>query len=141
VTGNVHGRDLTAAQHRAVSVLLATGSAVKAAEAAGISERTLRRWRHDDQFLEALRDAGRRNAGEAMSHLLGAQLEAVEALRQAIRSGSPAVKVRAGRALLELGLKISDDDLGQRLERLEGVWRGGLGQSESQHLRIVQPSC
>jgi hypothetical protein len=137
MTGNGQVRDLTAVQHRAISVLLATGSTAKAAEAAGRSERTLRRWRELPEFMEALRDAGRRNADEARSHLLAAQLEAVQALRQALRTGSPAVKVRAARALLELGLKVAGDDVDERLQRLEEAWQGRTVQRESQHLRSV----
>jgi len=71
------------------------------------------------QFQEAMRQAGRDNAREAVSVLLGAQLAAVAALHSALRTGSAATRVRAARALLELGLRVHDDDAQQRLDDIE----------------------
>ena len=110
---------LSAVQRRAIVVLLATGSPPKAAEAVGVSLRTMRRWQASTAFSEALRDAARGSAGEALSQLLAAGLEAVEALREAVRTGSPALRVRAAQILLENALKVTGDDLDQRISRLE----------------------
>jgi hypothetical protein len=54
-----------------------------------------------------------------MSILLATQIEAVEALRVALRTGSPALRVRAARVLLELGVKVADEELERRITRLE----------------------
>lgn len=106
-------------QRIAVSVLLATGSTQRAAEAARVTERTLRRWRHTEGFRAATRSAARDAASEAASMLLGVQEQAVEALRRNLTSPSHAVQVRAARALLELGQRVADDDADQRLTDLE----------------------
>jgi hypothetical protein len=137
LTVNDRSRDLTPKQQLAVSVLLATGSTAKAAEAAGVGERQLRRWRATPEFLDALRTAGRRSADEATSHLLAAQLEAVTTLRQMLRTGTPAVRVRAARALLELGLKVADGEIDDRLDRLEQSWQAAAAASEPPGLRAV----
>jgi transposase len=110
---------LSAVQRRAIVVLLATGSPSKAAEAVGVSLRTVRRWQASRLFSEALRDSARGHAAEALSQLLAAGLEAVEALREAVRTGSPTLKVRAAQILLENALKVAGDDLDQRIARLE----------------------
>jgi transposase len=110
---------LRAVQRRAIIVLLATGSPSQAAEAVGVSLRTVRRWQASRSFAEALRDAARDSAGEALSQLLAAGAEAVEALREAVRTGSPALRVRAAQILLENGLKVAGDDLDQRIAKLE----------------------
>ncbi|MDX6307443.1 MAG: hypothetical protein QOI06_489 [Nocardioidaceae bacterium] len=54
-----------------------------------------------------------------MSRLIGAQGEAVTTLVRALRSPSDVVAVRAGIALLELGLRVTDDDTAARLTDLE----------------------
>jgi hypothetical protein len=110
---------LSAVQRRAIVVLLATGSPSQAAEAVGVSLRTVRRWQASRSFSEAVREAARGSAAEALSQLLAAGLEAVEALREAVRTGSPALKVRAAQILLENALKVTGDDLDQRIAKLE----------------------
>ena len=110
---------LSALQRRAIIVLLATRSPTKAAEVVGVSLRTVRRWHSSTAFAEALREAARGSAGEALSHLLAAGVEAVDALRDAVRTGNPALRVRAAQILLENGLKFCGDDLDQRIARLE----------------------
>lgn len=48
-----------------------------------------------------------------------AQREAVEVLRGCLHDGSPATRVRAARALLELGVRVHSDDLDERLTEPE----------------------
>ena len=118
-------RDLTAQQELALRVLLATGDDTAAAAEAGCSPRTLRRWRASELFAAALRGEARLAAREATSSLLAAQGEAVAALRAALRAPSVATRVRAARALLEVGLRATDDDTEQRpieLERRSEQW-------------------
>jgi hypothetical protein len=118
---------LSAVQRRAIVVLFATGSPAKAAVAVEVSLRTVRRWQASPVFAEALRDAARGSAGEALSHLLAAGVEAVEALRETVRTGSPALRVMAAQILLENGLKVAGDDLDQRPSRLEERWQETSG--------------
>jgi transposase len=118
---------LSPVQRRAIVILLATGSPTKAAEVIGVSLRTVQRWQASTAFAEAVRDVARASAGEALSQLLAAGVEAVEALRETVRTGSPALRVRAAQILLENGLKVAGDDLDQRIARLEAAWQNRTG--------------
>ncbi len=106
-------------QQAAVRCFLAGGTASEAATAAQVTERTLRRWLGLPAFQGALREAGRESAREATSLLLSAQQDAVRTLRAALTAPSAATRVRAARAILELGIKASSDDVEQRLTSLE----------------------
>jgi hypothetical protein len=119
MSGHDRRQDLTAAQYRALTVLLTGGSNEAAAEAAGCSDRTLRRWLQDAEFADAMRSEARESFRQAHTQLLAAQTEAVQVLRQAMRTGSPAEQIRAARTLLELGLKVAGDDHDERLALLE----------------------
>lgn len=130
---------MTAGQFRACDVLLAGGKPEDAAAAVGVTVRTIERWQEKPEFQEWMREFARASFRESRSQLLAAQAEAVATLREALRAGSQSERIGAARALLAVGLKAADDDLTERLERLEGMWRGGTGPSESQHLRVVQP--
>jgi hypothetical protein len=125
VSGHDTGRNLTAAQLHALGVLLTGGTAEEAAAAAQVTLRTLRRWQAQAEFSDALREFARAGFRDARSQLLAAQAEAVQVLRQALRTGSPAERIRAARTILELGLKVAEDDFDERLERLEDAWRTG----------------
>jgi hypothetical protein len=116
-------QNLTAAQYRALTVLLTGGTAEAAADAAGVSGRTLRRWQLSAEFADAMRSEARESFRQAHTQLLAAQLEAVQVLRQGLCTGSPAGRIRAARTLLELGFKVGEDDLDERLERLEEAWQ------------------
>lgn len=104
----------------ALAALIGTGDVDQAAAAARVSPSTLRRWlAGDSQFTAAMRAESRRAASRAVSQLLAAQTEAVECLRAAMRTGTPAVRVRAARAVLEVGARTAADDLDLRLDELE----------------------
>jgi hypothetical protein len=111
--------NLTPGQQRAVTLLIATGDPRSTAQTVGVSEVTLRRWRRSPAFAEAFRDAGRLASAEATSMLLGAQVAAVNALREVLATASPALRVRAARAILEVGIKFRENDLEDRLRALE----------------------
>jgi hypothetical protein len=125
VTTSDRAVNLTPRQQRAVTLLIATGDPTATARSIGVSDVTLRRWRRSPVFAEALKDAGRQSAAEATSVLLSTQMAAVNSLREAVETGSPAVKVRAARAILELGIKISENDIEERLRALEEVCNAG----------------
>lgn len=111
--------DLSRIQARAVPALLSHRTIEDAAKAAGVGEKTLRRWLASEPFASAYRAAAREAAREATSALLAAQREAVQVLRSCLQEGSAATRVRAARALLELGVRVSADDLDERLSQLE----------------------
>ena len=110
---------LTRLQARAVAALLVCRTVVEAAEVAGVGESTFRRWLATDPFASAYRAAARESAREATTALLAAQREAVQVLRPCLHDGSPATRVRAARALLELGVRVTADDLDERLSQVE----------------------
>jgi len=129
---------LTPGQLHALGVLLTGGTAEDVAAAARVTLRTLRRWQAQAEFSDALREFARSGFRDARSQLLAAQTEAVQVLWQALRTGSPAEKIRAARTILELGLKVAEDDYEERLkrlERLEATWPDGTTRRDSQHLK------
>lgn len=79
----------------------------------------MRRWLASEGLQDALRAEGRAQARDATAVLFAAQGEAVAALRDALRAGSPATRVRAARALLEVGLRYLTHDHEERLTDLE----------------------
>lgn len=118
--------NLSAAQQRAVLALIDGGSTNEAATAAGVTPRSIRRWLASDDFRAAYRAASRTAAGEALSRLLSAQSRAVGTLVDCLGAPSHATRVRAARALLEIGTRAIDDDLDERLDELEremAAWR------------------
>lgn len=104
-------------------MLVSSGSIPRAATTADVTERSVRRWLADDDFRNAYRAAGRAAAAEAVTALLAAQGQAVAALRTALDAESAVTRVRAARALLEVGRHAIDDDTEERIERLEEVAR------------------
>ncbi len=110
---------LTRIQGMALAALLVSRTIAEAATTAGVAEKTIRRWLAAEPFASAYRAAARESAREATSALLTAQREAVDVLRACLHDGSPATRVRAARALLELGVKVAAGDLDQRLAELE----------------------
>lgn len=123
VSAGVRLANLSPAQEIAVRVLVSSGSTAEAATAADVTERSVRRWLTDPDFRTAFRAAGRAAASEAVTALLAAQGEAVAALRAALVAESPATRVRAARALLEVGRHAFDEDIEERIERLEEATR------------------
>lgn len=113
------GNDLSRIQVRAIGALLTSRTIEAAAATVGCGEKTIRRWLATDQFAAAYREAARESAREATSALLAAQREAVDVLRQCLRDGTPATRVRAARALLELGVRVAAEDLDERVRELE----------------------
>lgn len=110
---------LTRRQTAAVAALLTCRTLREAAEASGVAEVTLRRWQAQEAFAAAYRQSAREVHREAVSALLSAQREAVDALRAGLADRNPNVRLRSARALLELGVRVSADDFSERLEALE----------------------
>ena len=111
---------LSRRQDRAVHALLTARTVHEAAVQAGVSERTLRRWRAQPGFAASVRDAGRDLSRSATAALLGARLEAVSVLRTAMVDGDPSIRVRAAGLVLEHGRHALADDTAERLDQVEG---------------------
>lgn len=112
-------RVLNPAQVRALAALLEDGSPKRAAAAAGVNERTVRRWCESEPFRAEYQRRARLLADDARVDLLAASAQAVATLRAGMASGSAATRVRAARAVLELAARLTDDDLTARLAELE----------------------
>jgi len=109
-------------RRRAIEALVSGASRSAAAAAAGVAERTLRRWACSDDFAAALRAAYDESFTDALRVLRGAAIDAVRALREVAsdRDAPPAARVGAARAILEEGRKaIELDETESRLAALE----------------------
>lgn len=106
-------------QERALSSLLLDGSPSRAGAAAGVSERSVRRWLDSEPFRAEYQRRARSLAADAGVDLLAASAQAVATLRAGMASGSAATRVRAARCVLELASRLADDDLADRLAELE----------------------
>jgi len=109
-------------QMRAIDALMSGRNVAGAAEAAGVSVRTLRRWRDSPLFTAELQARG----GEALedtARQLSAAMRAAPATIAAIMTDGklPAgVRLAAAKTALENGMRLIElTDLMQRLEALE----------------------
>lgn len=111
---NQANRDLAA-------VALACGkSLAEAATAAGVTERTVLRWKKDPPFktrVEELRaDIVRDTAGQLASSMT----RAAEVLDTLLKSANERVQLTAATQIIELGLKVTElSELQKRIEDLE----------------------
>ena len=99
--------DSEAQKRRAIEALVSGSSRSAAAAAAGVAERTLRRWACSDDFAAALRAAYDEAFTDALRILRGAAMDAVRALREVASDceAPPPARVAAARAILEEGRK------------------------------------
>lgn len=107
----------------ALRALLASRSVEEAAQKAGVSKVTIFRWlRKDRQFLEEYENACSQLVDEALMQLRQICSTAVDTLAEVMADAeaTPAGRVTAARATLELTLKIEEHrTLLRRIERLE----------------------
>lgn len=91
---------LTQKQQAAVRGLLQADSLKGVAEASGVSERTLRKWLDQPEFLAAVYEAGEEQVAQSLQRLRAATADAVEVLRAALRDDDPMVRIGAAAAIL-----------------------------------------
>jgi hypothetical protein len=106
----------------AIAALLTARTIADAAQACGLSERTLKRWLRDEEFSKEYRQAKAETLTAAMGKLAANSAEAVDALLAVIRNrrASAAARVSASVRLLELAMRDREDDsLESRLRALE----------------------
>ena len=119
--------NLTTRQVSALHALLTTNSIAQAADAAGLSERTVYRYMSDTMFKAELRKIQGEAMAAAVSSLTGAAGDAVGALREIVGDGetNPGVRVRAAVAILNQRQRlIAHTELEERLSEIERRLRG-----------------
>jgi Helix-turn-helix domain len=108
---------------RQVAVLaIASGETIAAAaRKANVAERTLYRWRNDDDFCKEVNQARAEMFGRALGYMAEGTVSGALTLRQLCLKGkAETVRLGAARALIELGTKLREVvELEQRLSALE----------------------
>lgn len=113
---------LSGRQAKAMAVLLGGGSFTEAAQAGGVNERTLRRWRQSPEFRDALAEGERGviTATARRAYSLGS--EALATLRNIMvdTSESGSTRVAAARGVLDALLRLHEVySVNERLTALE----------------------
>lgn len=123
---------LSRKQETALIALAVGGSVAEAAQRANVSERTVTRWLGTDAFRAEYRAQAQETSRQALTAVLTGQRRAVEVLLRGLDSDTDAVRVRAATRILELGLKLKDDDVEERLTDLEQKLRHREQEAEAQ---------
>ena len=113
---------LTPRQERAIIALLNEPSIPKAAERAGVNERTLRRWMGDEKFDRAFRRARREAFSHAISLMQHYAQHAVGVLAKVMTDPTAphSARVSASNSMLRNAREsIELDDLAARVQALE----------------------
>ncbi len=114
--------DLTPRQIAALPYLVASPSLSDGARFADIGRATLYRWLSDGAFAEELERQRARAADLARAELQGLMLKSILVLAEALEDPNPAIRLRAARSTLYVGLKTHDlKDVRERLDRLDNV--------------------
>ncbi len=125
--------DLTPRQIATLPYLVASPSLSEGARLADIGRATLYRWLRDDAFAEELERQRARAADLARSELQGLMLKSILVLAEALEDPNPAIRLRAARSTLHVGLRALDlKDVNQRLDGLDkAIARNTTRRSES----------
>lgn len=119
--------ELTPPQSKAVQALASGATFAEAALLAGVSERTVYKWRADlPAFNEALKSIEVKQLDETARRLVGAGVQCVSCLTDiaADKKIAPGVRVAAAKAVMELSLKLRDTlTIEARLTELEAQLR------------------
>lgn len=112
---------LTDHQRRAIACLVIEPTRANAARRAGVSERTMRRWLSRVEFASEYRRQAREASEVAISATMAAQSAALAVLVEVMQApeATAAARVRAARAVLEVGLRLRDHEVDDRLDDLE----------------------
>ena len=119
-----NGRNLTAAQERALMALLSSRTLQEASKASGVAYRTLSRWMAEEAFSRAYRERLDSLVVEAASAIKQSLSSAVSVLRRITEDEciGAGYRISAARALLDAGLRYTETiDILQRLEAIENA--------------------
>jgi transposase len=110
----------TPADEDELVLALAAGASVReAAEQAGVEEQTADRRLADADFRRAVSRARGRMFDTALGRLAGLASKAAGIFERLMESEKPAVARRAAKAVLELGPRLRETELEERISRLE----------------------
>jgi hypothetical protein len=114
----------------ALLVALASGQSVpRAAQKAGVSQRTAYRRLRDPAFKARVTKARADMVERALGHLAAGTTEAAVALRQLLRHADAKVRLGAAKAILDSEMKLrAEVDLARRIEALEETLQQGHSQ-------------
>ena len=113
---------LTPKQRKAISCLVDGGNFTRASLAAGVSTRTITRWRELPDFDAALKHAGTRKIADATRQITGGLETAIDFLLTIIdNEDAPySVRTRAALGLIDRQIRLVEEtDILERLEALE----------------------
>lgn len=115
-----------AQQRKAVEALLTFGTVTAAAEAAGVTRRTLYRWQQQPEFVAALKQAEQAALTELSRALAGLGVAAVDALRDALsKSEKMNHRLRASEIAIANLLRVRElIEIEERLQALEEAMHG-----------------
>jgi hypothetical protein len=106
----------------ALVILARGGTSEQAAQVAGVSGRTVRRWMTDPDFAAEVREARTEILSGAVGQLVAGAVEAVTVLREALTDDSTRNRVLAAKTLLDGVLALRESlDLEQRIAALEAA--------------------
>lgn len=115
---------LTTKQIRVLAALIKYPTHKQAAAAAGISERRLREYLHDDEFKQEYRRQLDMILNEAMAAAKQALVPAVQTLLEICKdpNRTDTARIAAARAIIDACLRLNDAaDVAERLETLERI--------------------
>lgn len=121
---------MTNKQMKVLAALLAQPTKEKAAQAAGVSTTTLKRYLSDAEFQAAYKAALSDLVADASSQARQGMEPALAALRQIVENKGEVAQARisAARSILEFSLKLTEiADVLQRLDALEASMKDGSG--------------
>ncbi len=124
-------KPLSPKQHRALLALADGATNRQAAQQAGVSERSIQRWRSAPAFAEALRTAEGDRLSDVARQLTALSLTAAATLAEILDDKTLPVsaRLRAAQLVLEHGQRLHDMRLfAARLEALEAIARGNYGE-------------
>jgi hypothetical protein len=129
--------DITRAQARAVEALVAGARPDAAAASAGVSARTLRRWKRTPGFDSALRAAQDEAFSSALRELRAATLDSVRSLREvaANENSAPTARVAAASCVIELAIRSWESKAPESPAAMQDVIKARLEQKLEQFLR------
>jgi hypothetical protein len=116
---------MTRLKEKAITSLLKFPTLAKAARAAGVNVRTLRRWLNDPAFEKAYRAARMRLVGDTVAALQRSGREAVDTLRRNLKRGPIPARTKAAVAVLAHMFRGTEAvDVIARLDELERTLKG-----------------
>jgi hypothetical protein len=119
---NGHGEKLTRKMNDFILVLMSTGTLDEAADAAGISSITARRWYRMDVVKAELKRLQNEVTGHSLTQLKLGISEAVTVLRNVMTDSEtpPSARVSAAKTMLDGAFRaVETTDILERLEALE----------------------